>query len=268
MKVSKVAKNIVVGGAILAICAPLIVLMIWAVTSRWQWPYLLPTQYGIQGIEHIFNPVNEIGSVVVQSLLISVVVTFLTLCLTMPAVKALTLYPVKWKGFWYTLIWAPLIIPVAATGMGMHRQLIALGVANTWMGVVLVQLVVTVPYGMLMLQEVYEILGDKLEMQSRMLGATKWQTFRLVTIPVLMPAIMVACVFIFTVSFGQYFITFLIGGGEVITLPMIMVPFIMQGDRNLAAAYSILYIGLLMGSIHLFEWFIRKRYYLHQEYFK
>ncbi|HCQ89184.1 MAG TPA: ABC transporter permease, partial [Clostridium sp.] len=44
-------------------------------------------------------------------------------------------------------------------------------------------------------------------------------------------------------AFSQYFTTFLIGGGLIKTLPMVLIPYIQSGDRTLASVYSILFIA-------------------------
>lgn len=260
MKNKKIISRIFVNVALACIMIPVLYLVIWSVTKRWEWPYLMPSSYGLRAINQILDPSNQVIKILAQSIGLSVVVTVITLVITLPAAKALTFYPIKFKKLWYILIWAPLIVPTTAIGMGIHRQMIQWGLANTWLGVVLVQLVPTIPYGMLMIQDVYELMGERLELQAKMLGANKWQTLRFVTIPMLRPAILVAAVFIFTVSFGQYFLTFLIGGGNVMTLPMLMFPFIQQGDRMLSSTYSILFVGTVLIVVHLFEKLMRKHF--------
>ncbi len=46
----------------------------------------------------------------------------------------------------------------------------------------------------------------------------------------------------FVISFSQYFLTFLIGGGHVITYPIVMFPFIQSGDRTIASSFSLIFI--------------------------
>ncbi|MGL4344721.1 MAG: ABC transporter permease [Cellulosilyticaceae bacterium] len=260
MKDNRVIYRIGIGIALACVIIPLLLMIIWAVTKRWEWPYLLPSSYGLRAINQILDPYNQVFKVLMNSIILSGVVTLITLAITLPAAKALTFYPIRFKKVWYLLIWAPLIVPSTSIGMGIHRQMIEWGLANTWVGVVIVQLVPTIPYGMLMIQDVYELMGEKLEIQAKMLGASTWQTLVLVTIPMLRPAIVVAAVFVFTVSFGQYFLTFLIGGGNVMTLPMLMFPFVQQGDRMLSAVYSILFVGTLLITLHLFERIMKRHF--------
>ncbi len=54
------------------------------------------------------------------------------------------------------------------------------------------------------------------------LGATEWQAFRRVTLPLLAPGIVAAALLCFTVSFDDYVITSLVAGVNSETLPMII----------------------------------------------
>ena len=46
----------------------------------------------------------------------------------------------------------------------------------------------------------------------------------------------------YLVSFSQYFLALLIGGGNVRTFTVIMVPYLQNGDRTLVAGYSMLFL--------------------------
>ena len=52
------------------------------------------------------------------------------------------------------------------------------------------------------------------------LGATEWQVFRRITLPLLVPGIIAAALLCFTVSFDDYVITSLVAGVNSETLPM------------------------------------------------
>lgn len=94
-----------------------------------------------------------------------------------------------------------------------------------------------------MLKNVYEVIGDSYEIQARVLGASRLKTFFKVTLPLLMPAIVSAANLIFVVSFSQYLLTLIIGGGQVMTLAVVMFPFIQSGDQTMAGAFSIIFIS-------------------------
>jgi spermidine/putrescine transport system permease protein len=55
---------------------------------------------------------------------------------------------------------------------------------------------------------------------ARDLGATPWQTFRLVTLPLIMPAVVAGALMAFTLSIDDFVITFFTAGAGVPTLPL------------------------------------------------
>jgi putative spermidine/putrescine transport system permease protein len=66
----------------------------------------------------------------------------------------------------------------------------------------------------------------------------------------------------FIVSFSQYFITMLIGGGRVVTFAMMLFPYVSSGDRTMAAAWSLVFVLASLLVFVLFDWLVRRYYKL------
>ena len=173
---------------------------------------------------------------------ISILVVFITIVISIPAAKALSLYNFKGKKFFELLVLSPAIIPTISIAMGVHIFFIKLKLANTYLGVVIINILPCIPYAVRIIGDVYKLVGDKLEIQAKMLGASKINVFRYVTLPLLLPGILGASSMCFIIVFSQYFLTMLIGGGTVITYPMIMFPYIQSGDRVIGSMYSIVFL--------------------------
>lgn len=96
-----------------------------------------------------------------------------------------------------------------------------------------------------------------------MLGAGRLKRFRYIVLPHLMPGIIAGVGLSMLVSLSQYLITFLIGGGRVVTIPILLFPFASSGDPTIAAAYTIVFAGLavfaLWGLELVLGHFYRKR---------
>lgn len=233
--------SVVIYSAILLVLCPLIVLFLWCIAKRWPWPSIVPTEYNLRAIIYFIESNNSL-TVLLYSIWLSFIVTVITLLISLPAARALGLYEFKGKGFFKLLVLSPLIISPVAVGIGIQVFFIRIGLANTFLGVVLVHLIPCLPYGIRILTNVFEILGESMESQARTLGASKIQTFFYVTLPLISPGLISAAALVFIVSFSQYFLTFIVGGGNVVTFSMIMFPFIQSGDRMIAACYSIVFI--------------------------
>lgn len=221
---------------------PLIVIVIWSFTKIWPWPEVLPSSFGIRGWAYFFEPSSKSISTLLFSIWLSFVVTLVTLAITIPAAKALAFYQFKGKKLIEIFVFAPVIVPTVTVAMGIHIQFIKMGLANTFIGVVLIHLIPCIPYTIRILQSVFEIVGEKMELQAKVLGASPYQTFLHITFPMILPGIISAGSMAFIVSFSQYFLTFLIGGGRVITFSMLMFPFVQSGDRMMGSVYSIVFI--------------------------
>ena len=96
-------------------------------------------------------------------------------------------------------------------------------------------------------------VGNKLEEQSKVLGANTFQAFTKVTLPILSPVILSALSMSYIVSFSQYFLTLLIGGGKVKTFAIVMFPYLSGGDRNMASVYSLVFLGITIIIFSIFQ---------------
>lgn len=228
---------------VMLVLFPILVLVIWSFSQGWPIDRLLPSEWGLRGWRYLFSPKSKMLSSLGLSAFISLTVTFLALLLSIPAGKALGIYDFKGKRLVEVLVLAPLIIPPITVGMGIQMFFIRYGLTDTVLGVILVHLPVVLPYGIRIFASVYKALGLKWEEQAQILKANGWQRFRYVTLPFLYPGIIAAGVLMFNVSFSQYFLTFLIGGGKVLTLPVLLFPFVNSGDRVIAAGLGLVVIA-------------------------
>ena len=90
------------------------------------------------------------------------------------------------------------------------------------------------------------------------LGATPWQVFRLVTLPILMPGIIAAALLCFTVSFDDYVITSLVAGVNSETLPMVIYAMARKGVSPEVNALSML-ITVILGALILIAGRLERR---------
>ena len=157
-----------------------------------------------------------------NSALIAGFVTVVSVIIGLPAARALGLYSFRGKRIVEFMILAPTIVPGIAVAMGLNINFLRWGLAGNIPGVVLVHLVPVLPYVVLTLSGVFANYNPEFEEQARTLGAGLVSTFRHVTFPAIFPGLVVASLFAFLVSWSQYILTFLIGGGRVITMPILL----------------------------------------------
>lgn len=245
---------------IVLLILPLMVLVIWSVSNSWPWPNILPKDLGLRAFRHIFSFKTGTLGVLLYSIFLSSTVTIVTLIISIPASKALGVYDFPFKKIFKILILAPIIVPPVAVAMGIHVAFIKMGLANTFIGVVLVHLMPCIPYGVRIITNIFEAIGEKMEVQAKVLGASPIQTFFNITLPLITPGIISAASMVFIVSFSQYFLTFLIGGGRIKTLSLVMFPYIQSGDRMMASAYSIVFSITTLIVLLIMEKSVKKKY--------
>lgn len=228
------------GVLVLVLLLPLLPLSVWAFAVQWRFPALLPTEWGGRAWAYLFSPSADLWSALANSIFIALATTFLSAVIGLPAARALGLYTFRGKSLILLLILAPTIVPPLAVVMGIHITFIQLGLADTRLGVILVHLLPILPYMVLILMGGFANYNPNYEAQARSLGANGWQQLRFVILPLISPSLLAASIFSFLISWGQYSLTLLIGGGRVVTLPMLLFSFASGSDRPITAALSLL----------------------------
>ena len=226
-----------------AILAPIIPQFIWSFTFRWFFPSLLPTEWSTESWQYVFTDSSRVGEGLLNSLNIALVTSFLAILVGLPAARAIALYNFRGKVLIEWLIMVPILVPTLVVTMGIHIMFIRYRLTDSFIGVVLIHLIPCIPYMVLVMSSVFANYGTALEETARTLGANRVQTFWYVTLPGIFPGLLVATMFTFLISWGQYVTTLLIGGGRIITLPLVLFPFISSPDHATAAAISLVFVA-------------------------
>lgn len=200
-----------------------------------------------------------------NSSLIAIIAVLINIILGTPVASYIGQNNFKGKKIIEFIILLPLIIPAFITTMGIQFFFIQLGLIETFLGVGIVHSLVTFPYYIRSLSSGYSTLNKDYEKMGRILGANSLNIFFKINLPFLLPTFITAISLVIIVSFAQYLVTLIIGGGEIITIPILMFPFISGGDFKVGAVYSIVYIIINMSFILFIEKSIKKFLYINKE---
>ncbi|MGE6369997.1 ABC transporter permease [Planococcus kocurii] len=242
------------------IVLPFIPLLLSSVSFGWQWPAIVPESVNLRAWEYVVNGNSGTWQAVGVSLVIAFIVTAVNVLLAVPAANALVRYPLRGKWLFEAIILAPIVIPPFVAVMGIHLTFLRLGLTETIFGVVLAHIAPTLPYMVRAVMISYHTLSTDWEDQARMLGAGPVSRFTFVVIPHLLPGIAAGASLSILISLSQYLITFIIGSGQVVTLPILLFPFISGGDPAVASAYSLLFAGVAILTLFGMDLAL-KRYY-------
>ena len=154
-----------------------------------------------------------------RSMILAVIVLLLTVAISVVAGLA---FRRRFAGsaFVFYLAVASLIMPGLLVGLGVGLTVQTLGVQTKWFSSALgAQLTWTLPFGMLIMFAVFSRFDRAYEEAARDLGATSWQIFRWVVLPILFPGMIAVALFGFTLSYDEFPRT-LLTSGAANTLPM------------------------------------------------
>jgi putative spermidine/putrescine transport system permease protein len=223
------------------VALPFVPLFLWVFAGEWRFPDLLPSAWSLRGISYLIEPGGRVLGATLNSLLIGVSVALASVVIGTPAGMAIGGYEWRFKGVVVFFILLPILVPPLASTMGVHVTFIRLGLADTMLGIFLVHLVPTVPYTAIIMTSIFAERTGELEEAARTLGASPWQAFLRVTLPDVLPGVAVAGLFAFLISWGQYVLTLLIGGGDVVTLPMLLFSAASGNDPVVTSALAIVF---------------------------
>ena len=163
--------------------------------------------------------------------------------------------------FVFYLAVASLIMPGLLVGLGVGLTFQTLGIQTKWFASALgAQLTWTLPFGMLIMFAVFSRFDRAYEEAARDLGATNWQIFLWVVLPILFPGMIAVALFGFTLSYDE-FPRSLLTSGAANTLPMEI--WGMTTNVTSPALYalgtvttlvSFIAITLALGSIAIIQW--------------
>jgi putative spermidine/putrescine transport system permease protein len=226
-----------------AVLLPFVPLALWAFSHAWHYPHLLPQQWGLRAWTYVFDTAGtQLTEALAQSVLVAAVTAALSVAGGVPAGRALGLYHFRGKNLLLGVLMLPILVPSLCVGMGLHLWLLQLGLTATFAGVVLIHLTACLPYAVFVMWGVFSNYNPEFEDQARSLGASSVRVVFRVMLPFTAPGIVVAALFSFLLSWSQYLSTLIIGGGKIITLPILLFALMGSGDRPVAAAVSIVFV--------------------------
>ena len=146
------------------------------------------------------------------------------------------------------LLLSPLVIPLVVFGIALLLLFHTLGIPRSILTVVIGHVVISLPYAILVLVPRLEQVDVALEDAAHDLGAGPFSTFRTVTLPLILPAVVSAFLIAFTTSFDEYAVASFVVGTRA-TFPIYLyaaLRFPSQLPQVIAVAVVVLTVSLLV----------------------
>jgi thiamine transport system permease protein len=188
--------------------------------------------------------------------------TLLTLLVGMPAAYVFARYDFRGKSLLRALTTIPFVLPTMVVAAAFTALLGPQGFLNRWLMTALgldappvhlqhtlaLVLIAHVFYNAAIIVRLvggfWANLDPRIEEAARVLGAGRWQTFHMVTLPILLPSVIAASLLVFLFCFTSFGVILVLGGPQLATIEVeIYYQAVPLFNLPLAAALSMVQMG-------------------------
>ena len=229
---------------VLFLYAPIVILLIFSFNDS-----AVPT-FPLSGFTlhwyHQFLTNSELRGTLENSAIVAAVSSLGAVVLGVLSSRALTRRRFRGKAAVSALLLSPLVIPYLVLGISLLLLFHQLGVPRSLITVVIGHIVISLPYTILVLVPRLDQIDVALEEAAFDLGAGPLGTFRWITLPLILPAVMSAFLIAFTTSFDEYAVASFVVGNRL-TFPIYLysaVRFPNQLPQVIAVAVVVLVLSL------------------------
>jgi len=160
----------------------------------------------------------QLGDVLITTFQVVGAVVFFSGLLGVPAAYALARRDFIGKQLVLLLLLLPMLVPPITFGIPLATVLYQTGFGGTLAGVILANLVPSVPFVVLVMIPFIEQIDQRIEAAARVFGAGTWSLFRHVLLPILAPGILASLLLVLVRTIAMFELTFFTAGPSNQTL--------------------------------------------------
>lgn len=242
MKTATFARNAFGTVMALFLTGPLIVILPLAFTSSVFLNYPI-SQFSLRWFEELYEK-EAWHSAIVNSMIIGTGTGILAGILgTLAALGIRHMWPVFSSAF-RTAFLLPMVVPTVVLGVGLQLIFQRLGIANSFLGVIIAHTVVAVPFVIVTVSASLAGVDHRIEMAAASLGASPIGVLRFVTLPLTFPGIISGFVLAFATSLDEVVLTLFVAGPNQRTLARQMFASIRENISPAIAAAAFIFLLL------------------------
>lgn len=160
----------------------------------------------------------DLGHVIIITVIVSISVVVISLALGVPAAYQLARRSFPGKRIIMGLFLLPVLMPPLTYGIPLATVMYNFGLGRTLLGVILVNVVPSIPFVILTMTPFIEQINPSIESAARMCGASTRALFLRILAPLLAPGLLAAGVLVLVRTVGLFELTFLVSGPDTDTL--------------------------------------------------
>jgi multiple sugar transport system permease protein len=214
----------------------------------------------VENFRTIFAPPWNIGA----TLWNSVVVAGLTVVIAIPAATlaaySFSRFEMPFKGGLFFLILATQFIPAVVVVLPFYLLFRDLGLLDTHLALVIVNLAIVTPFAVWMLKGFLDAVPTESEEAALVDGATRLRVIMDIVVPMIWPGVMVTTVFCFVLTWNEFLFALILTRQDAVTLPVGITRFRTErGDlwELIAAAGILISIPMFLLSSVIQRHFVR-----------
>ena len=179
---------------------------------------------------------------IINSLMIGGGTTLLATILGTMAALGLRQQGMRFAAPLRTLFILPMVVPAVVLGVGMQLLFAQLGLANTYLGVIVAHSIVAIHLVFITVSGAVAGLDKRVELAAESLGASPFTVLRKITLPLAAPGIVSGAVLAFATSLDEVVLTLFVAGPNQRTLARQMFSTIRENISPAIAAAALIFI--------------------------
>ena len=188
-------------------------------------PRWIPEFPTVQQYRELLNPASDVGRTFLRylgnSIWVSTATTALGLLVGVPAAYAFSRFSFPGKDALFFGVLFRNMFPAVVFLIPLFILMRNLGLIDTHASLIITYLTFGLPLSIWLLKGFYDNIPVELEMAARIDGATRWQAFRLIVMPLSSPGIIATAIYAFIQAWNEYiYARTLINREELMTMPV------------------------------------------------
>ena len=154
------------------------------------------------------------------------------------------------KSTTFALINLPLMVPEIVIAVATLIFFSTIGLTTGYLTILIAHVTFCIPFAYLPIAARLQGIEDAYEQAARDLYATRWQAFRLILLPLMMPGIISGYLLAFIISLDDFVITFFTSGPETVTFPVKVYSLVRRGvSPEINAASTVLIVITVVATV-------------------
>lgn len=228
-------------------------------------PEWWPNEPTLASYQKLLDPQNTVGQDFLRffwnSLIVSTLTTILSVLVAVPAAYAFSRFSFPGRKFLFFAVLLRNMFPAVIFLVPLFILMRFLGLVNTHGSLVLTYLTFGLPLAIWLLKGFYDNIPIQLEQAARIDGATRFQAFFLIVMPLSVPGIIATAIYSFIGAWNEYIYAYtFLSKNEQLTLPVGIQRFFSENTTDfpgLMAASFMMSVPVVVLFLVLQKYFVR-----------